>query len=161
MKYFFWSFIIFFTITISAQDLGNNPMVVQYRKNFGNIDSLMQRGILTDSAPGLQFYSGYAYKTLYDWDQYFDAIVQIYMGCPSKYIKDGVLIFLDNEKPNGFIARSVPADNWDDKEQAKPFLAQISYLVYKTYGEKNWILKEPYFTKLKKYIDYWLYSIAV
>ncbi len=149
-------FALIFTSNIFPQNNFDKSIIEKYRQNLSGIDSLMQNGILTDSATGMQFYTGYAYKTLYDWDQYFETITQIYMGWPSKYIKDGVLIFLDNEKPDGFIARSVPTDQWDIKEQAKPFIAQICYLVYKSYGEKDWILKEPYFTKLKKYIDYWL-----
>jgi hypothetical protein len=158
------NFILFGLITLTfpiygqtlPDKLPDQAQLIMYRSHLLDIDSLMQNGRLTDSATGLQFYTGYAYKTLYDWDQYFETIVQIYMGWPSKYIKAGVLIFLDNEKPDGFIARSVPVDQWDIKEQAKPFLAQIAYLVYKSYGEKDWILHEPYFTKLEKYIDYWL-----
>jgi hypothetical protein len=153
--------IIVFAFQLYGQKLADQSYIEKYRSNLSSIDSLMQNGILTDAGTGLQFYSGYKYKTLYDWDQYFDTIVEIYMGWPSKYIKNGVIIFLDNEQQSGFIPRSVPADQWDVKEHAKPFLAQIAYLVYKTYGEKDWILTEPNFTRLKKYLDYWLNEMTI
>lgn len=134
----------------------NDAKLVQYRQQLTAIDALMRKGILTDDQSGLKYFTGYSYKTLYDWDQYFETIVQIYMGWPSDYIKNGVIIFLQNQKESGFIARSVPSNQWHDDEHVKPFLAQIALLVYKMYQEKDWILQEPYFSRLKKYLDYWL-----
>ena len=139
----------------------NDPKVVEFRKSFTAIDSLMKSGILTEDVTGMKYFTGYSYKTLYDWDQYFESIVQIYMGWPSDYIKNGVIIFLKNQKENGFIARSVPSNEWHDPEHVKPFLAQIACLAYIAYGEKDWILQEPYFTKLKKYLDYWLVDMDI
>lgn len=153
--------ITFLTLSGYGQLLINNPQIIEYRKNLHGIDSLMRKGIFIDDASGLQYFTGYAYKTLYDWDQYFESVVQVYMGWPSDYIKNGVIIFLKNEKESGFIARSVPSTEWHDNEQVKPFLAQISYLVYKAYGEKDWILNDTYFPKLKKYLDYWLYDMDI
>jgi hypothetical protein len=154
--------VILFMATLSyGQLLINNPKIVDYRKNLSGIDTLMKKGIFKDDVSGLKYFTGYSYKTLYDWDQYFESIVQIYMGWPSDYIKNGVIIFLQNEKESGFIARSVPGSEWHDNEHVKPFLAQISYMVYKAYGEKDWILNENYFPKLKKYLDYWLYDMDI
>jgi hypothetical protein len=42
----------------------------------------MERGVLVETDTGRAYFTGYSYKTLYDWDQYFEAIVQIYMGWP-------------------------------------------------------------------------------
>ena len=39
---------------------------------------------MIEDVTGMKYFTGYAYKTLYDWDQYFESIVQIYM--------DGLLI---------------------------------------------------------------------
>lgn len=158
--------LVVFAIRAYAQTgpdrLPDQAELAAYRSHLVSLDTLMRKAITTDPKTGLQFYCpGPLYRGDYDWDSYFDAIVQIYMGWPSKYIKDGVLIFLDNENDSGFIPRSIPADKWDIKEQCKPFLAQIAYLVYEAYGEKNWILKEPYFTRLKKYIDYWLNEMTI
>lgn len=142
-----------------SQDLANDPVLKEYRKGLERIDTLMLHGILTEDASGLKYFTGYAYKTLYDWDQYFEAIVQIYMGWPPDYIKNGVIIFLRNQQDNGFIPRSVPSNEWHDPEHVKPFLSQIALLVYRAYGELDWITGEAYFTKLQKYLDYWLHDM--
>jgi len=116
----------------------------------------MQRGIFTDPDTGLAYFTGYSYKTLYDWDQYFESLVQIYMGWPSEYIKNGVMIFLDHQQSTGLISRSVPSNEYHDPEHVKPFLAQIALLVYQNYGELDWIISERYFARLQCYLDYWL-----
>lgn len=116
----------------------------------------MRRGIFTDADTGRDYFTGYSYKTLYDWDQYFESIVQIYMGWPSDYIKNGVTIFLDHQQESGMISRSVPGNPCHDPEHVKPFLAQIAVLVAENYGETDWILNDHYFPRLKKYLDYWL-----
>ncbi len=116
----------------------------------------MQKGIFTDNDTGRTYFTGYAHRTLYDWDQYFEAIVQVYMGWPSTYIKNGVLIFLDHQQPSGLISRSVPSNPYHDPEHVKPFLSQIAYLVARAYGETEWILNPEYFPRLQRYLDYWL-----
>jgi glycogen debranching enzyme len=119
-------------------------------------EQLMKQGILKDEGTGREYFSGYSYKVLYDWDQYFESLVQIYMGWPSEYIKNGVLIFLDNQRESGLISRSVPSNEYHDPEHVKPFLAQVALLVKKAYGETDWLLNERYFPRLKRYLDYWL-----
>jgi len=139
-----------------SQAVVNDPGLKEYRRGLDSIDSLMQNGILQEDVSGLEYFAGYECKTLHDWDQYFGAILQIYMGWPSDYIKNGVIIFLQNQRENGFIARSVPGNEWHDTEHVKPFLAQIALLVHRGYGELDWITGEEYFPKLQKYIDFWL-----
>ena len=116
----------------------------------------MQRGIFTDPDTGRAYFTGYSYKTLYDWDQYFEAIVQIYMGWSSDLIKNGVTIFLDHQRPSGLISRSVPSNEYHDPEHVKPFLSQIALLVYQNYGELDWITSDRYFSRLQRYLEYWL-----
>jgi glycogen debranching enzyme len=116
----------------------------------------MRQGIFQDADTGREYFTGYSYKTLYDWDQYFESIVQIYMGWPSETIKNGVTIFLDHQQESGLISRSVPSNAYHDPEHVKPFLAQIALLVRQAYGEVDWILSPHYFTRLQKYLDYWL-----
>ncbi len=149
-----------FPATVIAQhrseQIVNNPELIELRNKLNRIDKLMKRGIFTEPVTGRKYFTGYAYETLYDWDQYFESIIQIYMGWPVDYIKNAVLIFLDNQKDSGMIARSVPSNEFHDNEHVKPFLAQQCILYYKAYGDIQWILQEPYFSKLKKYIDYWL-----
>ncbi len=119
--------------------------------------ALMRQGIFTDSDTGRDYFTGYAYKTLYDWDQYFEAIVQVYMGWDSQYIRNGVTIFLDHQQENGLISRSVPSNPYHDPEHVKPFLAQIAILVQRAFGELDWI--RLYFPRLQKYVAYWLEEI--
>jgi putative isomerase len=127
-----------------------------YRETLKTEDKLMKGGIFVDPDTGRPYFTGYAYKTLYDWDQYFESIVQIYMGWGSTYIKNGVTIFLDHQQGNGMISRSVPSNEYHDPEHVKPFLAQIAVLVKEYFGETDWLLNDTYYPRLKKYIDFWL-----
>lgn len=151
----------FCPLIMFAEQKVNDPKLVEYRKSLAHVDTLMRNGVMTDDATGRKYFTGYSYKTLYDWDQYFESIVQIYMGWSPVYIKNGVIIFLKNQKESGLIPRSVPSNEWHDPEHVKPFLAQIACLVVDAYGEKDWILQEPYFAKLKKYLDYWLNDMDI
>ena len=132
--------------------------LVALRSNLGDVQALMERGLLVEPDTGRTYFTGYSYKTLYDWDQYFEAIVQIYMGWPTDYIKNGVMIFLDHQRESGLISRSVPSNEQHDPEHIKPFLAQMALLVEKAIGERDWTqsVAEPYFSRLKRYLDYWL-----
>jgi putative isomerase len=134
----------------------DDPALVQLRAGLSAEAALMQGGLFADPDTGRTCFSGYAYQTLYDWDQYFEAILQVYMGWPSVYIKNGVLIFLEHQRADGSIARSVPSNAFHDPEHVKPFLAQIACLVQRVYGELDWIGAEPNFSRLQAYLDYWL-----
>lgn len=135
--------------------LKTDTALLSLRKTLIAEDSLMNKGILQDTDTRKFYFTGYAYKTLYDWDQYFESIVQIYMGRPSTHIINGVTIFLDHQKPDGMIVRSVPGNKFHNNEHIKPFLCQISLLVFNNYHETSW-LSETYFNRLQKYLDYWL-----
>jgi len=137
--------------------LSEDPILKRLRLGLRTEADLMRRGILRDANTNRDYFTGYAYKTLYDWDQYFEAIVQIYMGWPAEYIQNGVMIFLDHQQDSGLISRSVPSNPNHDPEHVKPFLAQMALMVYRSYAELDWI--RPYFTRLKKYIDYWLHEM--
>ncbi len=140
--------------------LGDDTNLVALRHNLGDVQALMERGTqgVVEPDTGRAYFTGYSYKTLYDWDQYFEAIVQIYMGWPTDYIRNGVTIFLDHQRETGLISRSVPSNEHHDPEHVKPFLAQMALLVEKATGERDWTqsVAEPYFSRLKRYLDYWL-----
>lgn len=144
---------------VHAQELRpkirENNQLIALRKELAYAEALMKKGIFRDDDTGRDYFTGYAYKTLYDWDQYFEAIVQIYMGWPANYIKNGVTIFLDHQEESGMIARSVPSNQFHGAEHVKPFLAQIAMLVFDNYDDREWLTKE-YFMKLQRYLDYWL-----
>jgi putative isomerase len=139
--------------------LAEQPLLRQLRARLTDENALMRRGIFTDPDTGRDYFTGYAYKTLYDWDQYFEAIVQIYMGWPAIYIKNGVTIFLDHQQASGHIPRSVPSNEFHEPEHVKPFLSQIALLVARAYGETDWLLNDRYFPKLERYFDTWLVAM--
>lgn len=124
-------------------------------KDLKRIDQLMHKGIHIEEKTGKEYFTGYEYKCLYDWDQYFESIVQLYLGWDSKYIKNGITIFLDYQQDDGFIQRSVPAVGAQATEHVKPFLAQIALLVYKREKNLEW-LSDDYYRRMKKYLNYWL-----
>ena len=146
---------------ICAQGFSENVDLKRLRLELKDVDSLMKKGIMVEETTGIPYFTGYSYKTLYDWDQYFESIVQIYMGWPSTYMKNGVLLFLQHQKKSGFIPRSVPSNPLHDSEHVKPFLSQISLMICREYGETDWILNDETFFKLKKYLDYWLVDMDV
>ncbi len=118
---------------------------------------LMPRGILTHSTTGLKFFTGYSYATLYDWDQYFEAIACFYFGWPVEYALNGVHIFLDSrDRRTGFITRCVPTGLEGEKsEHVKPFLGQLCCMIGSYTGRWDF-LTEELFAGLTQYLDYWL-----
>lgn len=136
--------------------LATDPRLNALRRGLKAEEELMRRGVFTDADTGRPYFTGYAYRTLYDWDQYFESIVQVYMGWPADYICNGVTIFLDHQRESGLISRSVPSNEYHDPEHVKPFLSQIALLVIDNYGETDWILNDRYFGRLHRYLDYWL-----
>lgn len=134
----------------------NNLTLVSLRETLQPEQELMRRGIFSEPDTGREYFTGYSYATLYDWDQYFESIVQVYMAWPADFIKNGVTIFLDHQQDSGLISRSVPSNPFHDPEHVKPFLCQIACLVEKAYGETDWILTPHYLARLEKYLRYWL-----
>lgn len=132
-----------------------------------NISQLMKHGIQKNRLTGRSYFTGYSYNTLYDWDQYFESVLQLYLGWGTKYLKNGVLIFLDTQREDGFIIRRVPGVHFEerskldsatqaimreeDEEMIKPFLAQLILLAYK--HDRNLDFLTPfYYERLKKYL---------
>ena len=132
-----------------------------YKNDFERINAMMlQKGVFTDTdcGTGKQYYTGYQYATLYDWDQYFETIVQLYLGWDTTYARNGVEIFLDIQKENGHIQRSSKGGKDQLSEHVKPFLAQISLLIYNRDGNADFLKENKfhYYNRMKKYLLYWL-----
>ncbi len=126
------------------------------KADFARIDRMMrERGIFTEPVTGKQYFTGYSYETLYDWDQYFEGIVQMYLGWDTRYLINGVEIFLGLQKPDGFIRRSTGGCEAEQTEHVKPFLAQICLLIYRKDGHLDFVTPE-YYCRMKKYLNYWL-----
>lgn len=121
---------------------------------------LMQRGILRDPKTGRAFFTGYSYKTLYDWDQYFEGIVQLHMGWGTRYICNAVRIFLAYQEEDGFIRRCVNLEDGayaqeEYREMVKPFLAQLAWLCCREDGHVRWLEGEG-FRQLEAYLRWWI-----
>lgn len=145
----------------------------EFRQRHAELESislLMKRGIQKNRQTDRAYFTGYSYNTLYDWDQYFESVLQIYLGWGTTYLKNGVLIFLDQQEEDGFIVRRVPGGKLqersmldpvtqaimqeEDQEMIKPFLAQMILLAYK--HDRNLDFLTPfYYERLKKYLGYY------
>ncbi len=112
------------------QDQGRDDAMTRQRleRVVGSLKQLMlQNGVQTDAPTGLRFYTGYEYRTLYDIDLYFEGIILYYMGVRD-YTKSCIRLFLEQQKDNGMIPRTVQREkqgwtNEEDLEHCKPFLA--------------------------------------
>ena len=127
------------------------------------LQELMERGIQKNERTGLAYFTGYEYATLYDWDQYFEGLVQLYMGWGTEYLRNTVRIFLAYQEENGFTKRAINNSptvgiaSEEDHEMVKPFLSQIALLCLRYDGHLSWLDRALY-EKLGKSLDYWLYE---
>lgn len=121
------------------------------------INKLMENGIVVNDTTGLTHFTGYSNTTLYDWDQYFEGVVQIYMGWDTKYMQNAVLIYLQCQQEDGFTKRAIQNgySGEEDYEMVKPFLSQITLLCLKQDSQIDW-MNEEMFVRLQKSLDYWL-----
>jgi putative isomerase len=120
---------------------------------------LMRGGIRTledNSAPDKPYFTGYSYGRLYDWDQYFEAILQLYGGFEHTYIRNAIILFLENQAPDGHVVRSLPKAFWF-RDMVKPFLAQMTLLLVKAGDDLAWFTPEL-FWRMKCYLQHWLYE---
>lgn len=121
------------------------------------INELMKHGIVVNEGTNLTHFTGYSNTTLYDWDQYFEGVLQLYMGWDTSYMQNAVLIYLKYQQQNGFSKRAIQNgySGEEDYEMVKPFLSQITLLCLKKDGQLDW-LDEECFVRLQKSLDYWL-----
>ena len=131
--------------------------VQSLHNDYVRINKMMRsKGIFLEESLHKEYYTGYEYATLYDWDQYFEGIVELYLGWDTRLLKNGVEIFLDYQKDDGHIQRSSSAGYPAQlTEHVKPFLAQISLLIYKKDKSLSFLTPQ-YYQKMKKYLLYWL-----
>ncbi len=104
--------------------------------------------------PGIDgtFLTGYPYNEFYDWDLYFENLYLSYYGV-SKYCFTNLKEFLNREQPDGYVNRSLIKQR--DRQDFKPFLAQLAVLGAKqNHDDYEW-LRGNYYDRLVKYIDKW------
>lgn len=133
-------------------------MICIKEQELGHIQKMLECGIATNEETGLSYFTGYQNTTLYDWDQYFEGIVQLYAGWNTMYMKNAVKIYLFHQDESGFSKRAVQNgySGEEDFEMVKPFLSQIVLLCLSKDNNLDWV-DDEIFAKLGKSLDYWLF----
>jgi putative isomerase len=106
--------------------------------------------------PGVQgkLITGYQYGEYYDWDLYFENIYLSYYGV-SRYDLTNLKVFLDRQKQDGVISRTIGITSPKPKRMLKPFLAQLVVLAAKQNGNHYDWLREGYYVRLQRYLNRW------
>jgi hypothetical protein len=104
--------------------------------------------------PGVEgtFLTGYPYNEFYDWDLYFENLYLSYYGV-WQYCFTNLKEFLNREHADGYVNRSLIKQR--DRQQFKPFLAQLAVLGCKQNHDDYAWLRGNYYDRLVKYIDKW------
>lgn len=98
--------------------------------------------------------TGYAYGTYYDWDLYFENIYLSYYNV-NIYDVSNLKMFLDRQKPDGFVSRAIGPLTQRPTQMFKPFMAQIAVLGSKqNHDDVEW-LRGNYYERLQKYLERW------
>ena len=104
--------------------------------------------------PGVEgiFLTGYPYNEFYDWDLYFENLYLSYYGV-WQFCFTNLKEFLNREQPDGYVNRSLIKQR--DRQQFKPFLAQLVVLgANQNHDDYEW-LRGDYYDRLTKYIAKW------
>ena len=115
---------------------------------------IAQRGLHDFPGASGQLLTGYAYGEYYDWDFYFENVYLSYFGV-SNYDFTNLEVFLDRQKPDGFISRTLGMANPRPTQMFKPFLAQIAVLGSKQNGNSYEWLRKKYYVQLQRFLDRW------
>jgi hypothetical protein len=104
--------------------------------------------------PGLSytFLTGYPKNEFYDWDLYFENLYLSYYGVWPLCLTN-LKEFLNREQPDGYVNRSLI--NRRDRQQFKPFLAQLAVLGGKQNHDDYAWLRGNYYERLTKYLGKW------
>src|ERR1035437_7127320 len=110
---------------------------------------LVSRGLRHIPGVAGTFLTGYPYNEFYDWDLYFENLYLSYYGVWPLCFTN-LKEFLNREQPDGYVNRSLIKQR--DRQQFKPFLAQLVVLGAKqNHGDYEW-LRGKYYDGLSRYI---------
>jgi hypothetical protein len=96
--------------------------------------------------------TGYPYNEFYDWDLYFENLYLSYFGV-WPYCFTNLKEFLDREHPDGYVNRSLIKQR--DRQQFKPFLAQLVVLGCRQNGHDYGWVRGKYYDRLRRFLDRW------
>lgn len=146
-----------------------NAAIKHFRKTIGeaNWDKLQSRlnslnhnirtrGLHSFSGFKEKLETGYSEGNYFDWDLYFENLYLSYYGI-STYDFSNLKMFLDRQKPDGFISRMISVDGVELRptQMFKPFMAQIVVLGAKQNHDTVAWLRGNYYERLKKYLKRW------
>ncbi len=113
---------------------------------------LRAHGLRTIPGVNATLLTGYPYNEFYDWDLYFENLYLSYYGV-WQYCFTNLREFLDREQPDGYVNRSLIKQR--DRQQFKPFLAQLMVLGCKqNKNDYEWV-RGNYYERLGKYLTKW------
>jgi hypothetical protein len=115
-------------------------------------DDLVQHGLRQIAGVQGTFLTGYPYNEFYDWDLYFENLYLSYYGV-WPFCFTNLKEFLNREQPDGYVNRSLIKQR--DRQQFKPFLAQLVVLGAKQNHDDYAWLQGNYYERLAKYVDKW------
>ncbi len=165
---------VLLTINVKGQSLKDRIIKDYSVENWGEFESRIQfdiknikeKGIKPFGKDSTKLLTGYSYGEFYDWDLYFENIYMSYFGV-SEYCFSNLKAFLKRQDVSGFTSRTLKAPR--QKQQFKPFLAQIAVLGSKQINNYQWLLEKvdgdkntftfqiSYYERLKKSVDYWFW----
>lgn len=133
-------------------------MIKILERDIKHVRKMLERGLVKNETTGLVHFTGYENTTLYDWDQYFEGIVQFYAGWETRYMQNAIKIYLFYQKEDGFSQRAIQNgySGEEDYEMVKPFLSQLALICYAKDNNLGWV-DEDIFIRLGKSLDYWLF----
>ena len=121
------------------------------------LQGLLPKGI-RHCPPHPPFFTGYQHETLYDWDQYFEAIQLGYCGYPAVYVRNGLRLFLSLQEKDGFTPRSFNPGRgvyFKHNVMFKPFLAQMALVAVHQDGDMAWLSRDSIYEKLALFYRCW------
>jgi putative isomerase len=133
-------------------DIGPGAWAELHRRLRTTNDDIVSQGLRHIRGVSSTLLTGYPYNEFYDWDLYFENLYLSYYGVWPLCFTN-LKEFLDREQPDGYVNRSLIKQR--DRQQFKPFLAQLVVLGAKqNHDDYEW-LRGKYYDGLARYIDKW------
>jgi len=115
-------------------------------------EDVRTHGLRTIPGVNATLLTGYPYNEFYDWDLYFENLYLSYYGV-YEYCFTNLREFLDRQQPDGYVNRSLIKQR--DRQQFKPFLAQLVVLGCRQNKDNYSWLRGNYYVRLEKYLTKW------
>jgi putative isomerase len=133
-------------------DVGADAWAELHRRLGTLNDDIVSSGLRHIRGVEGTFLTGYPYNEFYDWDLYFENLYLSYYGVWPLCFTN-LKEFLNREQADGYVNRSLIKQR--DRQQFKPFLAQLVVLGAKqNHDDYEW-LRGKYYDGLTRYVAKW------